>query len=105
MLFVTHWESLSLGVVIRCVLIPPWYRDTQGRPQLHDPSCTTLSPPVFPTRYRSPFQLFQFSITPIMSAQGLSSLQEEARQIIQEMEKQKLELFIKTERAAGKKGW
>lgn len=40
-----------------------------------------------------------------MSAQGLSSLQEEARQIIQEMEKQELELFIKTERAAGKKGW
>lgn len=37
-----------------------------------------------------------------MSAQGLSSLQEEARQIIQEMEKQELELFIKIERAAGK---
>jgi predicted metal-binding protein len=40
-----------------------------------------------------------------MSAQDLSLLQEEARQIIQEMEKQELELFIKTERAAGKKGW
>jgi hypothetical protein len=42
---------------------------------------------------------------PIMSAQELSLLQEEARQIIQEMEKQELELFIKTERAAGKKSW
>jgi CHASE3 domain sensor protein len=42
---------------------------------------------------------------PIMSAQELSSLQEEARQIIQEMEKQELRLFIKTERAARKKSW
>jgi hypothetical protein len=42
-----------------------------------------------------------------MSAQDreLASLQGEARQIIQEMEKQELMLFIKTERAAGKKGW
>lgn len=39
---------------------------------------------------------------PTMSAQGLSLLQEEARQIIQEMDEQELKLFIKIERAAGK---
>jgi predicted metal-binding protein len=55
-------------------------------------------------RLRDPIPLSLPTI-PIMSAQELSLLQEEARQIIQEMEKQELELFIKTERAAGKKGW
>jgi hypothetical protein len=40
-----------------------------------------------------------------MSAQGLSLLQEEARHIIQEIEKQEVELFIKTTRAVGRKGW
>jgi hypothetical protein len=32
MLFVTRWVSLSLSVVICCVLIPSRYRNTQGRP-------------------------------------------------------------------------
>jgi hypothetical protein len=40
---------------------------------------------------------------PIISAQELSLLQEEARQIIQEMEKQELKLFIKRERESSGK--